>query len=229
MQKEQNAIEKGAGSNYPEPGSIEKECEDLYNECKKMVDTAKQLRQQIDGVKKGPPKDVGVSMHPIVKGIIKLDKSILTLAENLEKLAQKVLKNGEDLISKGKFTPELKAKCDKVGKSFENIGGRLKSIGKNFGVISDKCSSIGDKLDGFDGEKMKEYAKQLKELADKTIEKGGSVEQLGIKIQKLAPNQGTTPKPAGNNENAKDLEQIQQDLGDIAKDLENMIKVSYFS
>lgn len=194
-----------------------------------MVDTAKQLRQQIDGVKKGPPKDVGVSMHPIVKGIIKLDKSILTLAENLEKLAQKVLKNGEDLISKEKFTPELKAKCDKVGKSFENIGGRLKNIGKNFGVISDKCSSIGDKLDGFDGDKMKEYAKQLKELADKTIEKGGSVEQLGIKIQKLAPNQGTTPKPEGNNDNAKDLEQIQQDLGDIAKDLENMIKVSYFS
>lgn len=218
IKAEQKPIEDGAGKDYPEPNVIPKEIEDLINECKKLIDDAKKLGKDIEGVKKGSPKDVGVAMHPIAKGLINLDKSILALAEKLENLGKKLLKNGEHLRDKEKFTPELKPKFDIQGKKLESIGGKLQKIGRNFGVIAEKLESIGGKLDGNDGAKMKEYAKELKDLGEKVKNKGGSVEELGIEIQKLEP----IIKDAGTE---KDLEAMEKALADIGNDLEAIAKV----
>lgn len=218
IQAEQKPIEDNTGKDYAEPNVVPKEIDDLINECKKLIDTARKLGKEIDGVKKGPPKDIGVSMHPIAKSLINLDKNILVLAEKIENLGQKLLKNGEDLRDKEKFTPELKPKFDTQGKRIESIGGRLKKIGTNFGIISEKLASIGSKLDGHDGTKMKDYARQLKELGGKVKDKGKPVEELGIKIQNLQP----TVKDTGID---KDLEAIQTALGEIGNDLEAIMKV----
>ncbi len=218
---EQKPIETAAGNDYPEPHVISKEIGDLITECKKLVDDAKKLRQEIDGIKKAPPKDIGVTLIPIVKGLVDLDKSILALAERLEKLGQTILKNGEALRDKEKFTPELKPKFDTQGKNLESIGGRLKKIGRNFGVISEKLTTISNELDGHDGKKVNEYAEQLKELGNKVKSKGSSVEELGIEIQKLEP----IMKDGGTE---KDLEAIETALGEIGHDLDAIAKVRKF-
>ncbi len=218
IKAEQKPIEDAAGKDYLEPNVIATEIEELIKECKKLIDDAKRIAKEIDGVKKGTPKDIGVTLLPVAKGLVNLDKSILALAEKIEGLGKKILKNGEDLVSKEKFTPELNKKFDIQGKRLENIGGKLKKIGKNFVVISEKLGNIGGKLDGQDGEKTREYAVQLKDLGEKVKAKGGPIEELGIEIQKLEP----VEKDAGTE---KDLQDIENALGEIGADLEAIAKV----
>ncbi len=220
IQEEQKGIEASAGKDHPEPNAIEKTTEDLYNDCKKMVDDAKSIGKDIEKARAGQSHEVGKALKPIGERLLDLDKRILILAQKLEELGQKVLKHGEDLRAKEKFPPELKAKFDKVGKKIENIGGKLKNIGANFCVIGDKMMSIGNRIGGEDGPKLVDFAKQLKDLCHKVKEKGGSVENLGVQIQKLEPNM----RDAGTD---KDLEDIQNALGKIGNDLESILKVIF--
>ncbi len=219
MQEEQKGIEADAGKNYPEPNVIPMTLEDLYNDCKQMVDDCKKVKKDIEDVRAGQSKDVGKAMQPICDKLLSLDKRILALAEKLEELAKKVLKNGEDLRSKEKFPPDLKVKFNKVGKKFENIGVRLQNIGKNFGIIGYKMGSIGKRIGGDEGSKLTKCSDELKDLADKAKVKGGHVEELGHKIQKLEPNvrdEGTD----------KDLEDMLKALDGIIQDLEAIMKVT---
>ncbi len=119
--------------------------------------------------------------------MLSLEKRILAFSENIEKLAQRLLKNGEDLVNKEKFTVELKTKFDTQGKRLENIGQKF-NIGKHFGIIGDKMGSIGNRVGGHDGSRLNEYAGNLKNLGGKISLKGGSIEKLGVELQKLEPN-----------------------------------------
>ncbi len=182
------------------------------------MDESKEIAKDIEKARAGQSKDVGKALQPICQKLLDFDKRILVLAENLEKLAQKVLKHGEDLRTKEKFPPELKAKFDKVGKKFENIGSRLKNIAMNFGIIGDRLNSIGKRLGGEDGSKLINCGKEIKDFGEKVKAKGVSVEELGIKIQKLQPN----VRDAGTD---KDLEDMLKALGEIIKDLEAIMQV----
>ncbi len=190
----------------------------MIKDCKKGIDDSKEIAKDIEKARAGQSKDVGKALQPICAKLLDFDKSILVLAEKLEKLAQKVLKHGEDLRSKEKFPPELKAKFDKTGKKFEHIGGRLKNIAMNFGIIGDRLNSIGKRLGGDDGSKLLNCGKEIKEFGDKVKAKGVSVEDFGIKIQKLDPN----VRDAGTD---KDLEDMLKALGEIGNDLEAIMKV----
>ncbi len=192
----------------------------MINDCKKGIDDSKAIAGDIEKARAGQSKDVGKALQPIGQALLDFDKRILVLAEKLEKLAQNVLKHGEDLRTKEKFPPELKAKFDKVGKRFENIGGRLKNIAMNFGIIGDRLGSIGKRIGGEEGPKLTNFGKEIKEFGDKVKAKGGSVEEIGIKIQKLQPSM----RDAGTD---KDLEDIIKALGEIGNDLEAIMKVSF--
>lgn len=217
---EQKPIEADAGQDYAEPNVIPKEIDALLQDCKKMIDDAKAIGQDIEKARAGPQKDVGKALDPIAGKLIDLDKRILKLAEKLEKLGKKILKNGEALRDKEKFTPELKPRFDEQGKLLENIGRLLQKIGNNFEVISDKLATVGTKINGDEGVKLKDYAEKLRDLSNRVKDKGAVVEEVGIKIQKLEPN----AKDTGTD---KDLEDMGKALGEIGNDLEAIAKVSF--
>lgn len=192
----------------------------MINNCKKISDDAKNIETQIKKVREGPSEGIGKALKAIGESLMNLFKRILVLANNTEKLAQKMLKHGEDLKEKEKFTPELKLKVDKQGKCLENIGVKFKTMGKNFGTIGDKMESIGNQLGEDGGPKLKDFGRDFKELGVKLTDKGTSVEELGIKLQKLEPN-------VRDAETDKDLENMKIAFDDISNDLEGIIKVRY--
>lgn len=185
------------------------------------MDDAKEIAKQIEKARASQSKDVGKAMNLVGEKLLSLDKRILTLSQKLEQVAQMILKNGENLRDKEKLTPELKSKFHTQGSKFENIGGKIKNIAINFGVIGDRMVSIGSRVSGSDGPKIKNYGTQLKDLADNITPKGGSVEQLGIKIQELEHN----VRDAGTD---KDLEDMLHALGEIGNELKAILKVHLF-
>lgn len=221
IKEEQAGIEADAGKNYAEPKVLPKKLDDLINDCKKLIDDCKAIGKDIEKARAGPSKNIGKAMVPIGEKLLDLDKRILALAEKIEDFAKKKLNNGEDLRTKEKFPPELKAKFDKVGKKLENIGGKFKNIAKNFGIIGDRLGSIGKRLGGDVGPKLVDFGKQCKDLGEKVNVKASSIVELGIKIQKLEPN----VRDAGTD---KDLEDILNALGEIGNDLEAIMKVRNF-
>lgn len=218
---EQNSIESAAGIAYAERNAIPRIVEGLIADCRKLVDDAKLIGKNLEYSKTGQSKDVCKSMLPIAVKLLDLDKRILLLAEGVEKLGQKLLKNGEDLVVKEKFSHELKGKFDVQGQKLESIGDKLQSIGKNIGVIGDKLMSIGSRCNEEDGPKLRGYGQQLIALVDKVMGKGITVKELGIKLQKLEPNVRDT-------ETDRDLNDMLKALNDVVRDLEEISKVKTF-
>lgn len=220
IKHEQTSIEAALGNAYAEPNAIPRQVEDMYNDCRTLIENSKHIEKDLKGVREGQSKDVAKALPPIAETLLNFEKRILVLSEHLESLGKRLLKNGEDLVHKETFSMEIKAKTDTQGKRLESIGQRLKSIGKNFGTIGDKMSSIGNRVGGDEGPRLKIYGGELKTFGEQITLKGSAVDKLGIELQKLQLNVRDT-------ETDKDLEDIQKSLLDIVHDLESIIRVLY--
>lgn len=221
IRQEQSSIEAATGNAYAEPNAIPKIVDGLIADCRNVIQDAKAISKDLERAKAVQSKDVGKILVPIGEKLLYLDRQVLLLAQSIEKLGQRLIKNGEDLVNREKFTPELKMRTDTQGKRLQSIGQKLKNIGLNFGVIGNKFGSIGSRRHGGDGSKLNSYGDQLKILGEQIITQAGSVEKTGIELQKLEPN-------VRDKETDRDLDDIQNALAAIIRDLEDIIKASLY-
>ncbi len=198
---------------------------------KKVGKEAGDLADEVDRItSKGNVTNDETGLKELAERNLRMCKNLLELSKNIESMAQKILDNGEGLREKKKFKKDVKPLFDVVGKKVEEAGDILMGMKGKIEEIGKRWVRIGELVAKDKSKDIIVPGKELQGLANKISDYGMRVKAIGNLIQKLQINKEenvTTPKPVVDNGNAKDLEQIQQDLGDIAKLLEGMVKVSY--
>lgn len=179
------------------------------------------------------PREIAKPLVGVADDILDLSKRVLGLSEKLDDLGNFLLTNGDALKTTGKLTPGIRKKLNVQGKRFKNIQGTVKNTGEIFKEIGEKMGKISGKLreDIDKSESLSELGEKLKIVGEQIKVKGGVVENLSIKLQKMQPNKrddNEIEKPHNDNidnENADDIAGMLKALGGIADSLGQMFKV----